>query len=164
MDAPEPAEIAPEGADPSAEPATGTVDDSSAGGEALAVFDEVIELVVPARVEHLRLARLAAAGVASGQGFDVDALEELRIGVDELAAALVEAADDVTRLRVRFFPFDGTVEVRGQLEGGNVTEVPTLHRVAEELLGMVADEYGIVSGETGPGFVLRKSPRAASAG
>ena len=131
----------------------------AAGTDDLALFDEVIELVVQARVEHLRLARLAAAGVASGQGFDIDTLEELRIGVDELAAALVEAASDGTRLRLRFFPLESSVEVRGNLETSGDAIAPTLHRVAEELLGMVVDEYGITDGETGPGFFLRKSVR-----
>jgi anti-sigma regulatory factor (Ser/Thr protein kinase) len=46
--------------------------------------DVTIRLIIPARPEFLRLARLAAADVGSRAGFTYEEIEDLRIGVDEL--------------------------------------------------------------------------------
>jgi len=55
--------------------------------------DEVA-LRFPASFEYIRLARLVASGLAAQVNFTLDDIEDLRIAVDELCSALVEAADD----------------------------------------------------------------------
>jgi len=104
--------------------------------------DEVVELVVPARTEHLRLVRLAAAGVASTVGFGLDRLEELRIAVDELAAVAIDESDPHQRLSIRYAGASGTVTVTGRVASA-AAAAPALHRVAQELLDLMADDYSI---------------------
>jgi len=55
--------------------------------------DEV-SLKFPASFEYIRLARLVASGLAAQVNFNLDDIEDLRIAVDELCSALVEAAAD----------------------------------------------------------------------
>jgi Histidine kinase-like ATPase domain len=57
--------------------------------------DEV-SLEFPASFEYIRLARLVASGLAAQVNFNLDDIEDLRIAVDELCSALVEAAADRT--------------------------------------------------------------------
>ena len=57
--------------------------------------DEV-SLKFPASFEYIRLARLVASGLAAQVNFNLDDIEDLRIAVDELCSALVEAAADRT--------------------------------------------------------------------
>lgn len=50
-----------------------------------------LQLVIPADPQLLRIVRLVASGVASLAGADLDTVEEVRVGADELVAALMEA-------------------------------------------------------------------------
>jgi hypothetical protein len=51
------------------------------------------QIVVPADPRVLRVLRLVASGVASLGEFDLDAVEEVRVAVDELGSALIAAGD-----------------------------------------------------------------------
>ena len=53
----------------------------------------VVTITVPADVRYFRSVRLAIGGLATLVGFDIEAIDDLRIGVDEVCAALVEAGD-----------------------------------------------------------------------
>lgn len=55
------------------------------------VFEEVTA-TFPASPKYLRTARLLATAMASAAGFDVEALEDIRIVVDELLSAALEVA------------------------------------------------------------------------
>ena len=49
-----------------------------------------VELHIPADPQMSRVARLAASGFASLAGFDVDAIEDIKIAVSEVLLALIE--------------------------------------------------------------------------
>jgi len=79
---------------------------------------EDISLRFPASLEYIRLARLVASGLAAQMNFALDDIEDLRIAVDELCSALVEAAANRT----------STVTVSFRIEGQQIhmeADVPT---------------------------------------
>ena len=68
--------------------------------------DEV-SIKFPASFEYVRLARLVASGLAAQVNFTLDDIEDLRIAVDELCSALVEAAADRSSTVTVTFRIDG---------------------------------------------------------
>ncbi len=82
--------------------------------------DEVtgpVDLVVPARSEHLRVLRLVASSVAASLDLDVDRLDDLRIAIDELCSMLIEDAPEGARLRLSLEGRNGRVIAEGSVTG-----------------------------------------------
>ncbi len=52
-----------------------------------------VQLIIAADPRHVRLARLVAGGYGSLIGMSVDALDDLRISIDELCVWLIEHGD-----------------------------------------------------------------------
>jgi serine/threonine-protein kinase RsbW len=102
-----------------------------------------VELRIPADPEFRRLARLAAADVATRAGFDLEEIDDLRIGVDELCAAIVGPEAPQDRTVVLHFSFAaGTVEVSGRCRG---TATPSLDELSRSICAAVVDEYALES-------------------
>jgi serine/threonine-protein kinase RsbW len=102
-----------------------------------------IELVLPPDTRLVRVARLVASGVATTAGFDVDELEDLRIAVDELCAALVEGGEGGP-LTLTFDLGALAVSVRGTTPvAGEVELEPERLLLSRQILRVVVDEYGI---------------------
>jgi hypothetical protein len=70
-------------------------------------MSDEVSLQFPASLEYIRLARLVASGLAAQMNFTLDDIEDLRIAVDELCSALVEAAADRTSTVAVTFRIDG---------------------------------------------------------
>src|SRR3954447_15185743 len=104
--------------------------------------DPAVHLVIPATSRYLRLARLTAAGLAGDLGYSVDAIEDLRIAVDELCAAIIEDTPTPAQLELSYRESEGGLVVEGTCRARS-TKAPDLHSVARELLNMLADEYSI---------------------
>jgi hypothetical protein len=68
-----------------------------------------VSLGFPAAFEYIRLARLVASGLAAQMNFTLDDIEDLRIAVDELCSALVEAATDRASTVTVTFRIDGQI-------------------------------------------------------
>jgi serine/threonine-protein kinase RsbW len=102
-----------------------------------------IELVLPADASLMRVARLVASGVATFAGFDFDELEDLRIAVDELCAALVEGGTGHT-IALRFDVVGDRVDVTGTttLDGTAYFE-PERYGLSRQILAAVVDTYSI---------------------
>jgi serine/threonine-protein kinase RsbW len=105
-------------------------------------IDPEVRLLIPATSRYLRLARLTAAGLAGDLGYSVDAIEDLRIAVDELCAAIIEDTPNPAQLELSYRESDGGLVVEGTCRARS-TKAPDLHSVARELLNMLADEYSI---------------------
>jgi len=122
-----------------------------------------IRLVIPALARYLRLARLTAAGLAGDLGFSVDAIEDLRVAVDELCAAVIDGTPSDGELQLVYRESNGGLVVEGtcQARTGNA---PELHSVARELLNMLADEYSIGAVDGHRNFRLVKLPKVGSGG
>ena len=117
---------------------------------------DAVRLTIPAEARYLRLARLAAAGLAGDLGYSMDAIEDLRIAVDELCAAVIEDAAPGVELTITYREVDGALVVEGECDDAEAPPAE-LHAVARELLAMLADEYEVGSNAVGRTFRLAKA-------
>jgi hypothetical protein len=119
---------------------------------------DAVRLEVPAVHRYLRLVRLTAAGLAADLGFGTDAIEDLRVAVDELCAATIDGTAPGSELVVTFRTVDGALHVDGICAGAHADPLE-VHAIAEELLSILADEHAV---EDAPGerrFHVVKGPR-----
>ncbi len=116
------------------------------------------ELRIPADPRMLRLARVNVAALASELPFTLQDIEDLRVAVDELSAALIDGCSPSDMLDLAFEVIDGGIEVNGRVAGAGA---PTdLHPVAADLLGLVAE--GHVLAADGPDRVFHFAKRTGS--
>ena len=116
-----------------------------------------IRLAVPAKPEFLRLARVAASGVASRLGFTYDEVDDLRLAIDELCFALTGGEGVDGWLLTSYAASDDSLEVRATASfPGNGPE-PRLSELSEAILGALVDEHEVYTDESGsPWFCLVK--------
>ena len=116
-----------------------------------------VRLSIPASPEFLRLARLAAAGLASRMGFTYDEVEDLRIAIDELCFSLVGNTGRAGTIVLRYWMQDDglAVEGVGQFDDGMGTS-PALSPLSQQILKAVVDEHELTIGKDGPEFRLFK--------
>jgi serine/threonine-protein kinase RsbW len=111
-----------------------------------------IEVSVPADPVYIRVVRLAASGVASLVGLDVEKIEDVKIAVDEMCSTLIEVGVG-TPLLVRFAPpVDGTSTFRVDVEASvDPSAGRDEHRFAlsRTILGAIADHHELVVGDDG---------------
>jgi serine/threonine-protein kinase RsbW len=113
-----------------------------------------IRVVIPAEARFLRIARLTAAGVAADVGFDLRDLEDLRVAVDEMCAAVIDGAHTGDELSLRYRTDHDHLEIEGSCPRDGVPA--ELHPVARELLSMTADEFTLDGDGTTRSFRLVK--------
>ena len=118
-----------------------------------------IHLVVPTSPDLLRLVRVVASGLASRLGFPIDAVEDVRLAVDELCWTLVSRVGSASTLAVRFVILEGafSVEARLQPGPGSGTDAAALTALSERILSTLVDDYSLlppVDGQ-GAGFRMR---------
>ena len=96
------------------------------------------ELVLPPDPELLRVVRLVASGLASLTALDLDAVEEVRVGADELVATLMKASDGAS-VRVNFAVTGDGVTISGttRTSGRDFSPDP----LTERILGEVASDH-----------------------
>lgn len=121
-----------------------------------------IRLVIPAAARYVRVARLAAGGVAADLGFDIESIEDLRVAIDEACTLLLEGCGDAgTEVEVELtYKMDGdtlVIEGRSPCRPGAPVEV---HPIARELLDLTSDQYEVGSDDGGRHFRLTKRRRA----
>jgi anti-sigma regulatory factor (Ser/Thr protein kinase) len=98
-----------------------------------------VRLLIPARAALLRFARVTAATLAVELSFTIEDIEDLRVAVDELAAAAIEGCEESATLELSFAGDDADLVIEGRVESDGAG--PALHPVARELLELLADEY-----------------------
>jgi len=102
---------------------------------------EAVRLSLPASPDYVRIVRLAASGIATNLGFDVDELDDLRVAVGELVNLTLEVCKPET-LEV-LFTVDGTeLRIHGTAPAaeGRVIELDSLTR---QILDAFLDTYTI---------------------
>lgn len=98
-----------------------------------------VTLSLPARTDHLHLLRLNVAAIA-GSSFGIDEVEDAKIAVEELAAALVrvEGADPILHVEVMSDERQLTVTGRRSLQGQRPSE---LDEFVPTILEAIVDRY-----------------------
>ncbi len=98
-----------------------------------------VQLAIPAHPRMLRFARLTAATLAVDLSFTLDEIEDLRLAVDELAAAAIEGLDEAATLELCFAIRGADLVVDGEVVSAG--PAPALHPVAQELISILSDSY-----------------------
>ena len=78
--------------------------------------------------------------LGASAGFDVERIEDLRIAVDELAAAALATAEPNAALLVELRPSDGTIHIAGRVAGSGPVE---LDAVADQVVRAVCERAEI---------------------
>jgi Histidine kinase-like ATPase domain len=103
----------------------------------------VIRLSIPAAPEFLRLARLAAADVASRAGLSYEDIEDLRIGVDELCHVLMAPGAEHQHLELTFTLLPDAVAVAGQGPPGASHHSVIQSDLSRTIVDAVVDEHEV---------------------
>ena len=123
-----------------------------------------VELSLPPDSRYMRLARLMASGVASTCGLPLEEVEDFRIAVDELTAALIEVGDGADVSLVFSFT-DDVVVVEGRTpakaEGGVDQDRLNLSR---QILDVVTDGHQLRTEHGKASFTARKNIRGSGVG
>lgn len=117
--------------------------------------EPVVRLELPPDSRYIRVARLVASGLGATAGLDVDGIEDLRIAVDELCAALFEVGGQPVELTFTLGPDE--VQVAGRTE---VTEPATFDAdrlvLSRQILDVACDDYSLTLDGGYAQFSMRK--------
>ena len=111
-----------------------------------------VRLSVPASPQFLSAARVVAASLGVEAGLDVDDLDDLRLGVNELVSLLVEVAAPGSRVDLEFEVDDVHITVRGTIDGA-VAETIELDELTRRIVEAVVDHHEV----DGSSFSLSKA-------
>ncbi|MEZ5179539.1 MAG: hypothetical protein R2746_15010 [Acidimicrobiales bacterium] len=105
-----------------------------------------VRITVPADARYFRSVRLAVGALAAMVGFDVEAIDDLRIGVDELCATISEAGDG-GELVIAVSPEPGAgIRIDAATTKGPVEPDPARFGFSRRILSVVADDFGYEAG------------------
>ncbi len=107
-------------------------------------------LIVPSDVASLRVIRVTAAAAASDVIEDIERLDSLRLAVDELAVALIEAARTGSSFELEVRCRSDEVRVRGRADGDGVA--PYLSDVGATLVASGTTRYALMDDGDTIGF------------
>lgn len=123
-----------------------------------------VELLLPPDSRYMRLARLMASGVATTCGLPLEEVEDFRIAVDELTAALIEVGDgDQVRLVFSFTDDVVTVEGRTPAKEASGIDEDRLN-LSRQILDVVTDGHRLATENGHASFTARKYIRGSGVG
>jgi anti-sigma regulatory factor (Ser/Thr protein kinase) len=105
------------------------------------VRDDEVRLAVPAMPQYVRLVRLAIAALAGQLGFSFDAIEDLRIAVDELCYLLIGVDGQSGSITMRFCDEGGALVVVGEGTAGE--DRPQFGELSAQILAATVDEHTV---------------------
>ena len=116
--------------------------------------DRRIVLEIGSAHREVRIVRLVASGIGSLAGLDVEAIEDLRIAVDEACVWLIDRGDG-GRLNLSFvLAPDGGITVTGDIGIGPSTGDPALGALVEQILSASCAEHHFETTVTNARFVV----------
>ena len=98
-----------------------------------------MHLDVPADTRFLHVLRVAAATASIEVLHDFRAVDDLRLAIDELAAAAIATAGPDARLAVELWAANATLHVRGRVRADG--ETPALSDIGQLLVTSVTRSY-----------------------
>lgn len=110
----------------------------------------LVEVRIAASAAQISAVRVVAADLAARQDFDLDAVSDLRMAVDEACATLVPLAVPDTMLSCRFSVSGTTIEILATVQVLHPTTVPQ-NTFGWRVLSTLADTVEAVSSEGGEG-------------
>ena len=120
--------------------------------------DGLVRLELPIESQYIRVARLVASGLGASAGLDVDGVDDLRIAVDELCAALFEVGEGPVELT--FAIRNEEVEVTGRTETGALGAFePARLVLSRQILDVACDDYSLTLDGGYAQFTMRKTTR-----
>jgi serine/threonine-protein kinase RsbW len=123
-----------------------------------------VVITIPADARFIRLVRLATSGMASLAGFDVELMDDLKIGVGEICATLIELGSGGP-IEVAFYANgDRAIKVMARtdvVEGASVDE--PRFALSRQILQVISDEHRIELSGDEARFELTMSAREHAA-
>ena len=108
----------------------------------------LVEVRIAASAAQISAVRVVAADLAARQDFDLDAVSDLRMAVDEACATLVRLAAPAATLSCLFMVGVSTIEVLATVAAAEEVQVPQ-NTFGWRVLSTLADEVQAVSGDDG---------------
>ncbi len=101
----------------------------------------VVKVEFPADTRVVRVVRLAVSGLASLAGTDIDTIDDVKIAVDEICAALIEAGDGTALSLVLTLAGD-RLDILGETASAGPAELdPDRFALSRQILRAVADRH-----------------------
>jgi serine/threonine-protein kinase RsbW len=113
-------------------------------------------LEIPADAAYVQLARLVASGIAGRLDFNIDEIEDLRIGVDECCVALLDCSSPGSSMHLRYSWDSHEVLLQASVEAPPHTGAPEVAGITGQILAAVVDDYRLGRDGAEAFFVLRK--------
>jgi serine/threonine-protein kinase RsbW len=108
----------------------------------LTALPGVVELQVPAELDQLLVVRTVAETIAARDDFDLDAVADVKLAVDEVSACLIAKAVPGARLDCRFALLPNTLEVVVSTTT-RTAEVPNRHSFGWHVLATLTDTLAV---------------------
>jgi hypothetical protein len=117
---------------------------------------DVVRLELPSEAEYLRVARLVASGLGAVIGLDVEGVDDVRIAVDELCAALLEVGDGAP-IELTFAVTRDGLEVKGRTAASVLAAFDRERlTLSEQILKVACDHYTLAIEGGVASFALAK--------
>jgi serine/threonine-protein kinase RsbW len=118
---------------------------------------DTVSIRIPALPAYVQVVRLVAAGLASRLRFTLDDIEDLKIGVDELASYVIGTQGRAGTLEIRFALLEDGLEVHGEGHLTSDSHIRTeLSEFSRVILDGVADSASLQQLDGVPTFELVK--------
>ena len=103
-----------------------------------------VVITIPAQPPYIRLVRLATSGMASLAGFDVELIDDLKIGVGEMCATLIELGSGGPIEVALYANGDRAlrIEARTDVRAGASVDEPRF-ALSRQILQVISDEHQI---------------------
>jgi len=115
-----------------------------------------VTITIPSEAAYIRVIRLAVGAAAALTDLDVEAIEDLRIGVDELSSTLMEVSDG-SDLRFELRPRTERglrIDAWATRDGDEVDR--ERFGFSQRILTVIADEHGFdLDGPTAHAWLVR---------